>query len=168
MKPSHAALILLVLLYAAFLGLWAWSGAQLPPRVATHFAFSGQANGWMTRSGNQEFMLFFGFGFPLLLVFTCWATRFLPAGSVNIPHREYWLAPARREQTSDYLVHHSLWLACLAVLLCMGIEYSVVEANKQSPPQLSTSLVLLLVGFFLAGTVLWVVTLFQHFKRAER
>ncbi len=44
---------------------------------------------------------------------------FTPAGFVNIPHRQYWLAP----ETAAYLVRYSLWLACLSVLLCIGIEY---------------------------------------------
>ncbi len=167
MKPIRSPILVLVLIYACFLGFWAWSGPQLPSRVATHFNFSGEPNGWMTRAGNQEFMLLFGFGFPLFLVFICWATRFVPTGFVNIPNRQYWLAPERREHTSSYLVHHSLWLACLAVLLCIGIDYATLEANKQAPPHLSTPLVLLIIGLFLTGTAVWVVRLFQHFKRTD-
>lgn len=164
MKPLRIPAILLALLYACFLGYWAFSGSQLPERVATHFNGSGQPNGWMSRSANQIFMLVFGFAFPLFIVLLCYATRFLPSGLVNIPHREYWLAPERRQATSGYLVRHSFWFACLAVGFVLGMQCSIVLANRQTPPHLSTALLLAVVGPFLAGTAVWVVVLFRHFR----
>ena len=47
----------------------------------------------------------------------------------------------------------------------MGIEYSIVQANKQSLPHLSNSMLLLVVGPFLIGTVVWTVILLRHFRR---
>ncbi len=123
---------MLALLYACFLGCWGWSGSQLPERIATHFNGRGEPNGWMSRSANQRFMLVFGLAFPLCVVLLCWLARFLPIGLVNIPHRDYWLAPERRKETSDYLICHSLWLACLAAGFVIGIQYAIVQANRQS------------------------------------
>jgi hypothetical protein len=134
--------------------------------VATHFNGGGEPNGWMSRSDHQKFMLIFGLAFPLLVVLLCYLTRFLPSGLVNIPRRDYWLAPERRKETSDYLVRHSLWFACLAVCFVIGLQYSIVQANQQTPPHLSTMVFLALVGSFLAGTAVWVVVLCRHFRRA--
>lgn len=108
MKPLGILALILILLYQCFLGCWVWSGSQLPERVATHFNGSGEPNGWMSRSAHQEFMLIFGLAFPMVIVLLCYASRFLPRGLVNIPHREYWLAPERRAETSNYLLGHSL------------------------------------------------------------
>ena len=138
----------------------------MPERVATHFNGSGEPNGWMSRSANQMFMLAFGLAFPLFVVLLCYLTRFLPSGLVNIPRRDYWLAPERRNETSDYLVRHSLWFACLAVCFVIGIQYSIVQANRLTPPHLSTPILLSVAGSFLAGTAVWVVVLFHHFRRA--
>jgi hypothetical protein len=106
------AVLLVAVLYQCFLGCWAWSASQLPDHVATHFNGSGEPNGWMSRPANQRFMLVFGFAFPLFVVLLCYLARFLSSGLVNLPRRDYWLAPERRKGTSDYLVRHSLWFAC--------------------------------------------------------
>jgi uncharacterized membrane protein len=166
MKSLRTSIIILALLYACFLWYWAWSAAQLPETVATHFNAHGEPNGWMSRYANQRFMLFFGLCFPLLIVLLCYATRFMPSSLVNIPHRDYWLAPERRGETSDYLVRHSLWLACLAVCFVIGIQYSIVQANNQNPPHLSMPMILAVVVPFLAGTVIGVVIQMRHFRRA--
>jgi hypothetical protein len=39
MKILRTPTVVLTLLYLCFLGSWAWSGTQLPDRVATHFSF---------------------------------------------------------------------------------------------------------------------------------
>jgi uncharacterized membrane protein len=148
------------------MGYWARSAPQLPETLATHFSAHGEPNGWMSRSDNQMFMLIFGLCFPLLIVLLCNATRFLPRGLVNIPHRDYWLAPERRRETSNYLILHSLWLACLAVCFVIGLQFSIVHANNQEPPHLSMPMILAVVVPFLAGTVIWVVILMRHFRRA--
>ena len=165
MKSSRTPAILLVLLYLCFLGVWAWSGSQLPDRVATHFNGSGEPNGWMSRSANQGFMLIFGLMFPLFVAVLCYTTRFLPASFVNIPNKDYWLAPERKKETSRYLVHHSLWFSCLALLFVIGIQFSIVQANKQATPQLSMATFLAVVGSFLVGTAVWSVALYRHFRR---
>src|SRR2546427_7634657 len=41
-----------------------------------------------------------------------YVVRFLPVNSINIPNRNYWLAPERRVVTFDFLFRHLLWLAC--------------------------------------------------------
>ena len=165
MKPLWILVLILVVLYQCFLGCWVWSGSQLPERVATHFNSAGEANGWMSRSGHQMFMLVFGLAFPMGIVLLSYATRFLPRGMVNIPHRDYWLAPERRRETSSYLAHHSLWLACLAVCFVIGLEFSIVQANRQHPPHLSLSALLAVVVPFLAGTMIWVLIVMRHFRR---
>jgi ABC-type spermidine/putrescine transport system permease subunit I len=165
MKPVWILTLILVLLYQAFLGCWAWSGSQLPERVATHFNLRGEADGWMSRADNQRFMLIFGLVFPLGIVLLSWATRFLPRGLVNIPHREYWLAPQRRRETSNYFLSHSLEMACLTVCFMIGIQFSMVYANHQHPPHLPMWVLLAVLVPFLAGTVVWVLMLRRHFRR---
>jgi uncharacterized membrane protein len=157
---------ILAFLYACFLGCWAWSARQLPEYVATHFNARGEPNGWMSRSANQMFMLLFGLCFPLLIVLLSYAARFMPSALVNIPHRDYWLAPERRRETCDYLVRHSLWLACLAVCFVIGIQFSIVRASNQNPPHLSMPMILAVVGLFLAGAGICVMVLMRHFRRA--
>lgn len=43
-------------------------------------------------------------------------------------------------------VRHSLWLACPAVCFVIGIQFSIVQANSQSPPHLSMPMILSVVS----------------------
>jgi uncharacterized membrane protein len=165
MKTSRTPALLLGLLYLCFFGYLVASSSQLPSRVATHFDGNGQPNGWMSRAAHLQFMGVFGLGFPLFVPAIVYASRFLPDRFYNLPHREYWLAPARRTQTMAYLFRHSLWFASMALCFVIGINYSIIHANSLAQAHLSTLLILPLAGCFLAGTAFWGASLIRHFSR---
>jgi hypothetical protein len=151
---------LLVVLYIGFGVSLFESVPMLPERVATHFDGAGAANGWMTRSTHLVCMSVFGLVFPLFLI----GVRFLPAGLVNIPHREYWLADERRGETASYLVRHAVWFACLALGFVIGLHWLIVLSNQRQPPQLPIAWVLGVVGPFLVGVAAWVICLYRRFR----
>src|SRR3954468_21478203 len=109
MKSRPTPALILGLLYLCFLGYLISSAPQLPDRVATHFGAGGEPDGWMSRSSHLLFMGVFGLAFPLFVVGLFFILRFLPDSGLNIPHRDYWLAPERRSETFAYLFRHSLW-----------------------------------------------------------
>ena len=155
---------LLVVLYIGFGVSLFESVPMLPNRVATHFDAAGMANGWMSRSTHLLFMSVFGLVFPLFLIGVCWSIRFLPAGLVNIPHREYWLADERRSETASYLVWHAVWFACLALGFVIGLHWLIVFSNQRQPPPLPIMWVLAVLGPFLAGVAAWVFCLYRRFR----
>ncbi len=155
---------LLVVLYIGFGVSLFESVALLPEQVATHFDGAGVPNVWMSRSLHLVFMSVFGLAFPLFLIGICWSIRFLPAGLVNLPHREYWLADERRNETASYLVRHAVWFACLALGFVIGLHWLVVLANQRQPPQLPIVWVLGVVGPFLVGVAVWVCCLYRRFR----
>src|SRR6185295_9706960 len=106
MSHARPPLVLLGLLYAGFAGFLAWSATELPARVASHFNFAGQPDGWMSRTSYLLVEAALAIGLPLFIVGISSLTRVLPARLWNLPHREYWLAPERRKQTSAWLVQH--------------------------------------------------------------
>lgn len=63
------------------------------------------------------------------------------------------------------MLRHSLWLACLLLIVTTGINYLAVEANRQAQPSMSNPAVLGLMFGFLSGVVAWMVVLFRHFRR---
>ena len=162
----HASAIILGLLVVAFLGLLVATSIDLPTRVASHFDGGGRPNGWMSRSSYLIFTAAFGIGLPAIIVLGFLVLRHLPADLINIPRREYWLAPERRLATVTGLFHRSLWLACLLVAMMLGVHLLVVHANNSVPIRLSTPMILGLMGLFLAGIVTWLLSLVRHFKRA--
>ena len=78
---------------------WVRRYPLLPARMASHFGPHGEVTNWQSKE--QFFMtmvvvvgvsLVAGFVVPQLI-------GVLPANMVNLPHKEYWLAAERREET---------------------------------------------------------------------
>ena len=143
------------------------SRAQLPLRVATHFSFEGQPDGWMSRSSVLYMAGALGVGLPALMLALGWLPRWCPS-ALNLPHRDYWLAAERREATFGYLLRYAGWFACLSLCFFGGLHLLMIQANKASSPELSTCAVLLLAGGFVGGTGLGIGRLFLHFHRAPK
>jgi serine/threonine-protein kinase len=159
--------IILALLYVCFAVCLIFSAMHLPDRVATHFDGAGRPNGWMSRSSHVLFMSGFGLIFPLLPVALLFFVRFLPAHVINLPRRDHWLSAERRGATFAYLLRHSLWFACLAVLLLLGMQFLIMQANRPPEAHLSPPMILGLGAAFVAGTILWCAVLILHFRRVD-
>ncbi|MEA3209942.1 MAG: hypothetical protein QOE70_2999 [Chthoniobacter sp.] len=164
----RSLLLPLAVLGLACLGLagYVWCSApQLPERVATHFGLHGEPNGWMSRGGYVQFTIAFGLGLPgfLLLIFAL--IRAANGKGLNIPNREHWLAPERREETLSFMGRHGAWLACLMVGFFAGLHHLIIVANVSSPPSLPNAQLGLMVSAFLGAVAIWVVVLYRRFSR---
>jgi hypothetical protein len=91
-------------------------------------------------------------------------TAVLPTGSINLPNRDYWLGPERRDETVGYIARHMVWLACMAMALFIALNYLVVEGNRAAPSRLSSAVWLLLAAF-LVGVAAWSIFLVLHFSK---
>jgi hypothetical protein len=154
--------MILGLLYLSFLGYLVFSAAQLPDKVATHFDIDGRPDSWMSRSSHLWFTGLMGSVMPLFFVAFSFVGRFFPGG-LNIPHRDYWLAPKRRRETFDYLLRQSFWLACMALVFFIGIHFLIIEANRHAHPRISIPWIVALGGVCVAGSGIWFVSLLLHF-----
>jgi len=157
--------VLLIVLYALFAGSLLYAAGALPQRVATHFGWHGEADGWMSKEADLLLMAAVGVGLPLFLIGICYATRFFPARLVNLPNHDYWLAPERRKETAARVASRAVWLACMMLTFLTVLHLLVVFANQKPSPQLSTPLVLGLGACFIVGAAFWVRKLFQDFNR---
>src|SRR5258708_1087535 len=75
-------------------GVFVWfTSARLPALVASHFAGSGAANGFIPHSVYVYFMLGFVVGLPAGMVVLTWLAMASPKAHINLPDKDYWLAP---------------------------------------------------------------------------
>lgn len=134
-------------------------------KVASHFDATGVPN------GQQTIAQFFGtyiaivvvnavlfFGVPVLL------SR-VPPEFVNLPNRDYWLAPARRAQTMARLNDRFNWLGVATVALIIVVMQSVLTANLSGDPRLTGYAVWIPLIAYLAFSIFWIVRLFASFAR---
>jgi hypothetical protein len=142
-------LIGLVLAGAAFITA---TSSGLPPQVATHFGRGGGADGWMPRHLYTWFMVLMQVFLPLMLF---GALGHLPRRAerfVNLPHRDYWLAPERRAETVAALRAFGAAIGLATAMLMIGAHAAILDANAKSPPRLDEPL-------FIGGLAVFVVAL---------
>ena len=147
---------------AAFVVL---SGSALPPLVASHFAASGTADRFMPRVAYLVFMVGATVGVPLVLVLSHGLLRFVPPRFINLPNREYWLAPERSAATVAFLRSHSVRFASLLVVFLCFVHWLVVKANTLQPPRLTVRSFIAGLLLFLVAAVVWLGALLGHFRR---
>ncbi len=162
-----------------FVEIFKWY-PRLPEHVATHFDWAGHPNGWMSRAAHLKILIALGLGAPVFIAAICYATRFIPAAFVNIPNREYWLAPERRAQTSTKLFRHGILLAAIMTAFITGVHLLIVGANLAVRPGVSPTAAETvyadfvapashaLIGAFVVAIAVWTVALVLEFRRPKR
>lgn len=136
-----------------------WQHGQLPAKVASHFDGAGAPNGWTTRSTHTTLhvatVLFMAALFQGIVALN---SR-LPKEYVNIPRRDYWLAPERAATTHAWLADMILAMGGAVLLFFMALFRLVYRANLVPDPQLDlaiwyyTGALLVAVGVVIAATL---------------
>lgn len=140
------------------------SSRSLPALVAAHFDAAGHANGYLPRTPYIVLMLLIAVLVPLLVVIVPNRAFTHPEARVNLPNREYWLAPERRAQTLRFLSRQtSIFAWALVIFLCYA-QWLVVRANALEPPMLDSRAFLIGLALFLAYTLFWAVRLVRRFR----
>lgn len=142
----------------------AWLYPQLPEQVATKFGSGGQPVAWSPRGAFLTLHLF-SLGFVAVLILGLWlAMPWLPASLINLPHRDWWLAPERAEFTRRRLGNFVLGLGTLLLAYVTALGDLTMRANLSPPPRLGPALWVVTV-LFLAGTLGMVSWLYLRFRR---
>jgi TRAP-type C4-dicarboxylate transport system permease small subunit len=164
-EESSGALVSLICLAVFAVVFTVYTTRYLPDRVATHFGAGGQANGWMSRDGYLLFMLAFMVGISSLVSFLVGTLPRKYPQWTNVPNRDYWLAPARRDESLGYLATHGKRLGALIVMMMLGMHYVILKANAVQPPTLpGATFSAVLFGFALA-LIWWIVRLYRRFPK---
>jgi uncharacterized membrane protein len=140
---------------------------RLPKVLGSHFAGNGAVNAWQSKAAffSTELAVVIlaavvGFGIPRII-------GAMPVSLINLPNKEFWLSPERRDETLSYIRVWSAWFGCglLAFLLfAMGL---VFRANLHTPPQFDNSaFVPALLAFFVFDSIA-ILRLILHFSRPE-
>jgi uncharacterized membrane protein len=165
MKSARLPLIVLALLFVCFVIELAVDATRLPGMVATHFDLAGKANSYMTRSMHLKTIGAFGLLVPLAELALFYFIGSFKSDFVNIPHRHYWLAPERRDETLKFIFRQGAWLTCLTLAFFGMIEQSIVVANQSHPAFLSPPVIFGPAGGFLVCIGIWMVIFLRRFAR---
>ena len=139
----------------------------LPERVATHFGPGGEPNDWMDRTAAAILLGGFQLVFPLLLLSVVRLLKWTPNAFINIPHREYWLAPERRETALAWLARPMSGMAGLTAALLVATSHLTFRANVRAG-RLEEFPFFVCLAIYLAGTFLLVIRILRRFGRVPR
>ena len=90
----------------------------------------------------------------------------LPVSMINLPHREYWLAPERVKGTIGIIRDRVANLGVMTFLFFMVVNYLVGEANKVQPPKLPAAFIWCLV-IYIVVTIIWSIRFVLDFRKPE-
>lgn len=141
---------------------------QLPDVVASHFNARGAANGWQTKSaflqvfvGVSVLAAIIGFGIPKIIFA-------IPPQLINLPNKQYWLAPERRAETTQFFSTYFGWFGCaMYVILIVTFDYAIQSnLHPQNPPD-PARMWYVLAGFLLFSAV-FTIRMLTKFLRPPR
>jgi len=126
---------------------------RLPDTVPYHFNFQGQPDAW----GSKTFMVGIDVGVTLFLMLSFLGTALIIPrvgdAYINVPNKEYWLAPERRDTALRMIIDLLGWIGVLTLLFLQFVMMQTYRvAMEESLPNLSgiwpvLGVYLLLIGF---------------------
>lgn len=154
-----------VLVYAACLGVYWFTAPHLPESVPARFSSTGIAVGHLSRAAYLWLMVGLTALLPVLLLGAlAWAPRRV-VGFANIPHRDHWLAPDRRDATIETLASAGYFMATCVAAFMGAMHWMITQASTVTPPRLEATPFFVLVGTFVAlsiGFSLWLTLRFRR------
>ena len=138
----------------------------LPDRMASHFDACGRPNGW---SGKIAFFSIYA-GVVLLMagirIMTRRSLAKTPVSLINLPNKEYWLAPERRAESMVILERYmtAFWSATFIFLIC---TMDLVFAANLGRSQILGEWFFVLLAAFVLFTLAWTVSLIKRFARKQ-
>ncbi|GAB4339098.1 MAG: DUF1648 domain-containing protein [Calditrichia bacterium] len=138
--------------------------SQLPDQVAIHFSFQGEPDSWAAKPA------YIGIAFFLVLMigggmgFSYWLIGHSGNDLINLPNKEYWLAPDLRDETIARIRTYVLLLGIETWLFLMIIMHKSMQANLNEGevhlgPMYPELIIYLLI---IAGTIIHMVYYFSR------
>ncbi len=140
----------------------------LPDRLASHFNAAGIPNGWMTKT---QFMWVYAVVLLPALAIEFWVSRKIanePDAKLNLPNKDYWLAPGRRVETFAYFDRFCAWYGCIflfVVVFAMGLA---MRANLTFPPRLPTTPIVTDIAGFAVFNIVAVTAMLRRFSKPTK
>lgn len=135
----------------------------LPERLASHFGASGMPNGWMIKS---QFFIVYAVVIIPAVVLEFWLPRRIAKNpnTLNLPNKEYWLAPERRALTFGYIEAFCAWYGCAFLSIEVFAMGLAMRANFNDPIQLPIVPIAIALAAFVLFNVVAVIAIFRRFS----
>jgi uncharacterized membrane protein len=138
---------------------------RLPARVASHFGPDGRANGFMDRTLYLVVLIGALIVLPTFAAIAIGQSARNTPSRLKLPNADYWLDPARRDESARFIGVHFGWFAAAVSLLAVAVHLLVIEANQLTPPSLAAGAFMGVLLAFTALVVVWIHAFQRRFRR---
>ncbi len=139
---------------------------SLPDRVPSHFDARGVADDWMSK---DSFALTMAATYALTGGFFVVLAQLLPripTSMINVPNREYWLAPERRNESLADVGRRLTRFGAVTVVLILALVHETILVALERKETLSGFL--LVMAAYGIYTLIWCVGLIRRFGKPPR
>ena len=139
---------------------------QLPDKIPSHITVTGEVDDYMVKSTFFILMLSTIFGTAVFLTLGSLLVLTKAPQLVNLPHKEYWFAPERKQETIAFVFMINLKLTIATTLMMMAIFQSIIWIGIGSPVS-PTTVIWTSTGLLCAYFLLIIIKLNRRFKLPE-
>jgi uncharacterized membrane protein len=139
----------------------------LPQTVASHFDISGNPNGCSSKG--QLIGIYGVVILVMLFSFRVLPSLFknIPVSLINLPNKDYWFAPERKEETFRVIAEKMLSFGNATTFFLVITFQIVFQANLNITRHFSSGTMLILLGGYILFAVVWSVRFIARFRRAK-
>lgn len=165
MNDPRLPRFLYVFLVLAGLLMAAYYYPRMPDRMASHFAGDGRPNGWQSREAFFLIMFLASASSAIVSFFAPWRIASQPNARINLPNRDYWLAPERRMQTIAYISNFLAWFGCAVLLVLISGTFLAFRANLAPDHRFNSPVLVAVLVAFLFFLLFGLLRFVRHFQK---
>ena len=140
---------------------------RLPEKMASHFNAAGKPNGWMSKQAFLRLDLFLVGILAFLFYFSGFFMNKIPTAFINLPNKDFWLAPERRDQSLRVIANFLLWLGNGTLIFVFVLQQHVIHYNLNSGKYFVGIGAWTPTIFYISFVFLWTVALIWMFRRPK-
>jgi uncharacterized membrane protein len=158
-KPLHAWVAIVLVHGAQTIHYY----PRLPAVVAQHFGGDGRPNGWASRDSFFILSWTILLGISAIFMLTPRMLRKVPVSLINLPNKDYWLAPERKEESFNFLERQMEWMGVFTVGFIALVLHLAIRANLNPERRLENGAFVALLVAYVVATSWWIVRLYKRF-----
>lgn len=156
-----------ILLLTCFLGILLSFIYYLysPDTVPTHFNTQGIPDSWIDK--NSNLILWVGMYLVMTALFSLipLIIRKTPLKYINLPNKQYWLAPEKKDNTIQNVSDMLFQFGAVLNIFFIVLRFIVFRAVSYREYKLNTTSMFILLGMYSLYIIWWLVKFYRQFTR---
>ncbi|MFA6033441.1 MAG: DUF1648 domain-containing protein [Myxococcota bacterium] len=135
----------------------------MPPMMASHFGAGGQPNGWMNK---ESFVAIYVMVLALLNVIPLIGAiiiKKVPRSMINLPNKEYWLAPERIDRTAGMFMSYMEVFSAGITAFMVFVFQLAFRANIEKTA-MDSMVMFIAIGALVAFSIAWSIMMILAFR----